>query len=104
MVSLKLGDNECLLRSSRATRRLNMKGVNGKLFLTDKRLIFKSYLTNYITHEESILLAEIERPEAKLSGLISGRLALTLKNGNKEIFFLRHRKKWFHDIQKAMQA
>lgn len=100
---MKLDDNEIIVRKSRANHIKSFEGVGGELFLTNQRLVFKSHFFNIQTHEESIPLQDIVSIEAKHSDFISGKMTLLLNNGSTENFYVPKRKKWIHDIEKAIE-
>jgi hypothetical protein len=100
---MKLDFNEIIIRKSRANHLKSFEGVGGKLFLTNRRLFFKSHFFNIQTHEESILLQDIVSIEAKHSDFISGKMVIFLKNGSAEKFYVPKRKKWVSDIEKAIE-
>jgi hypothetical protein len=104
MVSINLTANESLLRESRATHWKGFEGVGGKLFLTNRRVYFKSHFFNVQTHEQSISLQDIIRLEAKHSDFISSKLSIFLRDGSKEVFYIPKRKQWVEEMHRALEG
>ncbi len=102
MVSINLTANENLLRESRATHWKGFEGVGGKLFLTNRRVYFKSHFFNIQTHEQSISLQDIVKLEAKHSDFFSSKLSIILKDGSKEVFYIPKRKQWVKQIYRVL--
>ena len=101
---MELNENETIIRKSRATHWKHFEGVGGKLFLTNRRLIFKSHRLNFQPHEEAIQLEDIISIEAKYSDFVSAKMLISLRNGAIERYYVPHRKTWVKDIEKAMEG
>ncbi|MEO6333707.1 MAG: GRAM domain-containing protein [Pyrinomonadaceae bacterium] len=80
---------------------LNGEGVGGWLYLTEKRLLFRSHSVNIQTHELEIRLDDIEiLTKAKSLGLIPNQLHVRLNDGTTERFVLSHVDEWIRQIDK----
>lgn len=79
-----------------------MEGVGGKLYLTNRRLRFRSHAVNIQVHDESYPLDLITTVEpARTLGLIPNGLLVTLGDGRRERFVVHHRKAWVSAITEA---
>ena len=73
--------NEILLFETFANHFKGIEGVGGKLYLTDRRLIFQSHKLNVQTHQLSIPLSQIQNVvRNKTIGLINNGLMVTTNN------------------------
>ncbi|HZF54168.1 MAG TPA: hypothetical protein VE093_36230 [Polyangiaceae bacterium] len=79
-----------------------MEGVGGKLYLTNRRLRFRSHAVNIQVHDESYPLDLITTVEpARTLGLIPNGLLVTLGDGRRERFVVHHRRAWVSAITEA---
>lgn len=86
------------IRAGAANHFMGSEGVGGKLFLTNKRLRFKSHSINIQVHEMSIPLKQIVKIE-KVRGLLAfTQIQIFLKDGTIEKFVVYNRDEWIKDI------
>jgi hypothetical protein len=75
------------------------EGVGGRLYLTNKRLVFKSHKLNIQNHELSINLTNIDKIERyKNVGFINNGLSVTLTNSKVEKFVVEQAEEWFKKL------
>lgn len=78
---------------------MGAESVGGWIYLTNKRLFFKSHSLNIQNHELSIPLSDIENAEQKRSLMIfQNRLHLGLKDGKFEKFVVNDPRDWIKNI------
>ena len=95
-------DGERLLHSGSANHFVKMESVGGKLFLTEKRLRFRSHKFNVQTHDTSFELASIASAEAtRTLGVIPNGLRVTLGDGTAERFVVFGNRAWADAINQA---
>ena len=96
-------EDEELIEEGPANHFVNGEGVGGWLFLTDKRLFFKSHGVNIQRHELSIPLSDITNlAKAKSLWVVPNRLNVQLKNGKVERFVLNKRDLWKREIEEQI--
>lgn len=96
-----LEPNEILIKEGAANHFLNNEAVGGWIYLTDKRLLFKSHSVNVQNHELSILLGEIvEAERGRTFGIVPNQLRLKLKNQTIEKFVVGGVGDWTKNIEK----
>lgn len=72
-----------------------IEGVGGKLYLTNKRLVFKSHKLNIQNHQFSILLTEIQNFDwPKTFRLLNNGLSITSSAGKTEKFVVEEVEEW----------
>jgi hypothetical protein len=72
-----------------------MEGVGGKLYLTNKRLVFKSHKYNIQNHELSISLSDLTKVyKRKTLGLISNGFSIITRDAKTEKFVVEDLDKW----------
>jgi hypothetical protein len=77
-----------------------LEGVGGKLYLTNKRLVFKSHKYNIQNHELSILLADLKKVDRrKTLGLINNGISIITTDGKTEKFVVEELDKWIEFIR-----
>lgn len=76
-------------------------GVGEKLVLPNKRLIFKLHNLNVQSKEESIVLKEIIRAEAKGNNFLLRKITIHLRDNSVDTFFVDRRKNWVQQIPQA---
>ena len=65
------------------------------MYLTNKRLVFKSHKLNVQNHELSLQLSDIAKVEAyKTMGLINNGLVVTTRHNTTEKFVVDQRSEW----------
>ena len=94
---------EKLAKEEAASHFMGAEVVGGWIYLTDKRLFFKSHPLSIQNHELSILLSDIENTEKSRSLLgFRNRLYLKLKNGKVEKFVVNEPGDWIRILQNRM--
>ena len=77
--------------------------MGGKLFLTDKRLRFRSHKINFQKHDESYPIETIASVEPSRSlGIIPNGLLVHLRDGRRERFVVTGRGDWVSSIRDAL--
>lgn len=95
---LDLTVNEKPLLESSANHLKGREAVGGKLFLTDKRLVFKSHKFNLQNHEQQFPLNEIQG--IAQSHRYGGRaVELTCKNNKIERFVVEAPSRWTRSLR-----
>lgn len=88
-------DDESLLHHGAANHWKGVEAVGGKLFLTDKRLRFRSHAFNVQRHDESYPRADIVAASpARSLGIIPNAIRIELKDGRRETFVVADRAAW----------
>ena len=76
--------------------------VGGTLYLTDKRLVFKSHNLNIQNHEKSILLSELRAVKRfKMHGFINNGLLVEVNSGIAEKFVVEKPNEWPEFIERT---
>ncbi|MGC2236998.1 MAG: GRAM domain-containing protein [Pyrinomonadaceae bacterium] len=92
--------DEKLIKEGPANHLLNIEGVGGWIYLTDKNLLFNSHSINVQNHELSIPLSEIADAEkGRTLGIIPNQLRIKLKNEKVEKFAVNDVNDWIKNIQ-----
>ena len=101
-MSIELEPGEKILKEGPANHFKGIEAVGGTLYLTDRRLIFKSHAVNVQAHEESYPLGSIVavKPRNTL-GIVPNGLAVTLADGRQEKFVIWGRQDWMNKIMQA---
>lgn len=87
--------DENILFETRANHFKGIEAVGGKLYLTDKRLIFKSHKLNIQSHQLSIKLMDIEKVSRyKTAGILNNGLSITTIKGTTEKFIVEQAGDW----------
>jgi hypothetical protein len=95
--------NERLLKQGPANHFQGWEGVGGWLYLTDRRLLFRSHRFNARNHELSVPLDEIEDARTSLTArLIPNGLLIKSLHGE-ERFVVRGRLQWVTEIRRAKE-
>ncbi|MFK5924361.1 MAG: GRAM domain-containing protein [Verrucomicrobiota bacterium] len=101
-VTRPLFEDEVLIKEGGANHFKNMEGVGGWIYLTDKRMLFKSHSVNIQNHELSISLDEIRAAtECMTFGIIPNGLKIQTSDGNEEKFVVEGRRDWVKNIIEA---
>jgi len=91
--------NETILFDTGANHFKGAEAVGGKLYLTDKRLVFKSHKFNIQNHKLSINLSDIEKVDRyKTLGLVNNGLSVTTTGNKIEKFVVQQPDKWFSQL------
>ena len=94
---------ETIIYEGLANHFKGIEGVGGKLYLTDKRLVFKSHNLNIQNHELSIMLRDIQKAETyKPLHLSSNGLCVETVDGVVEKFVVENAEKWNGLVQERM--
>ncbi len=96
---IQLDEDETILFETGANHFTGVEGVGGKMYLTNKRLVFKSHKLNVQNHELSLNLTDIENVQAyKTLGLVNNGLAVTTTNNTIEKFVVDQRSEWLEQL------
>jgi hypothetical protein len=87
--------NETILFETGANHFKGVEAVGGKLYLTDKRLVFKSHKFNLQNHELAISLYDVDKVvRYKTLGLINNGLSITTTGKKIEKFVVQQSTDW----------
>jgi hypothetical protein len=90
-----IGPDENILFETPANHFKGIEGVGGKLYLTNKRLVFKSHKLNIQNHELSIQLTDIKNVDRhKTLGIVNNGLTITTINDKIEKFVVEQVENW----------
>ena len=82
-----------------------IEGVGGKLFLTNKQLIFKSHKLNIQTGQTNIHYTEITQIiEIKTGKLVDNGIRVSTKDGKKFDFVVNDRANWMNKINEKVNS
>jgi hypothetical protein len=99
-ISIKVNENEQLIREGGANHFRGKEAVGGKLVLTNKRLIFKSHKVNVQNHEQYFELNQIETVLAtKTFNFFQNGLTLNLTNSEMHKFVVDEPSDWVSQIE-----
>lgn len=91
--------DETILFEIGANHFKGVEGVGGKLYLTNKRLVFKSHKLNIQNHELSIILTDIDKVDRyKTLGLVNNGLAVTTADNKIEKFVVQQVDEWVNQL------
>ena len=91
--------DEKLLLNSPANHYKKLEAVGGKLFLTNKRLVFKSHNSNIQNHEIHIALNDIVKIERfKNFKITNNGVSVLCRNGKIEKFVVEKPEEWIERI------
>jgi hypothetical protein len=94
--------DETVLHFGPANHFKGIEGVGGKLFLTSKRLRFRSHKLNVQTHDESYPLEAILSVEpARTLGIVPNGVLVRLRDGRSERFVVGGRAEWVTRLRDA---
>lgn len=97
--------DEQIIHEGPANHFKGMEGVGGWLFLTSRRIVFKSHLFNVQRHTFSLPRDQIHSVEpARMFGVISNGLRLKTKDGRIETFVVEDHLTWSSKISSALQV
>lgn len=92
---IKTEDDETILFGSQANHLRGIEAVGGKLYLTNKRLVFKSHNFNFKNEMLSIPRSDIvSLGSFKSLGFISNGLSVTLRDQKTEKFIVDRPQDW----------
>ena len=93
--------NETIIFTTGANHIQGVEGVGGKLYLTNKRLIFQSHNFNIQNHEFSIRLSEIEKVKRyDTFGIVNNGLMVTTVHNSIEKFVVQEPEEWLNHFNK----
>ena len=76
-----------------------MEGVGGKMFLTNKKVVFKSHKINIQKGQTDILYEDItEIIKRKTAKLIDNGIRIKTNDGNEFDFVVNEREKWIEKL------
>lgn len=91
--------DETILFDTGANHFKGAEGVGGKLYLTNKRLVFKSHKFNIQNHELSISLSDIDKVDRyKTLGLVNNGLSVTTTDNKIEKFVVQQIDEWINQL------
>jgi len=92
---IETGPDEHILFETPANHFKGIEGVGGKLYLTNKRLIFKSHKLNIQNHQLSIQLTDVKDVDSyKTLGLVNNGLSITTIDDKTEKFVVEQVENW----------
>jgi len=98
-IALVPDENETILFETDANHFKGIEAVGGKLYLTTKRLIFKSHRLNFQKHTLSINTHEIAAVDRyKVWGISNNGLLVKTKNGLTEKFTVVQPEEWLQHV------
>ena len=99
-IDTEAGEN--ILFETPANHFKGIEAVGGKLYLTNKRLVFKSHKLNIQNHELSIPLNNIKNvARHKTIGIVDNGLSITVVNGNVEKFVVEQVEDWVKNLAES---
>jgi GRAM domain len=88
--------DENILFETPANHFKGAEAVGGKLYLTNKRLVFKSHKLNIQNHQLTLNLSDIQKVDRyKTMWIADNGLSVTTINGSVDKFVVKQRGKWF---------
>lgn len=98
-VNIETITGEDILFETPANHFKGLEGVGGKLYLTNKRVIFKSHKLNLQNHQLSINLSDISGAERyKTLGIINNGLAINTRENTTEKFVVESAEEWIKQL------
>lgn len=103
---IDLEPGESLLADAPANHMKGWVAVGGWLYLTERRLRFRSHKANLKwNHDESYPLARITGAEPRTAlGIITNGMTVFLDDGREEKFVVHQAKAWLEELEKARAA
>jgi hypothetical protein len=102
----ELAPDEVILKNSRGNLRQDsfnpFSWIGGSWFLTNKRLVFVSNLTNYQAKMESIYFEDITSIGMKHHDFLSSKLTIFLVNDSVVELHVKNRRLWINEISDAV--
>lgn len=93
--------NEELIYEGPANHCYRWENTGGWLYLTTRRLLFRSHRINLQPHETDLSLSEIIRAEPSKTGIIPNGLRIVIATGAVERFVVEGRHQWSDAIAQA---
>jgi hypothetical protein len=98
--NIDTASNETIVFSTGANHFQGVEGVGGKLYLTNKRLIFKSHNFNIQNHEFSINLSDVDEVRRYSTyGIINNGLSVTTSGNVIEKFAVQEPEEWMFQLK-----
>jgi hypothetical protein len=92
--------NETIVFETGANHFQGLEGVGGKLYLTNKRLIFKSHRFNIQNHELSISLSDVDKVDRyNTLGIMNNGLSVTTSDNIIEKFVVQQPEEWMFQLK-----
>ncbi|WP_217363242.1 GRAM domain-containing protein [Winogradskyella undariae] len=99
-----LEENENIEIEGPANLYQGIEGVGGKIFLTDKKLIFKSHKINIQIRQTNIEYKNIDKiSKRKTIKLINNGIRIITNDGNKYDFVVNERDLWLEKINERIE-
>jgi hypothetical protein len=96
---IDLDEDESILFETSANHFTRIEAAGGKLYLTNKRLVFKSHNANIQNHQLSINISDIKRVDRyKTIWIFNNGLSVTTISGLTEKFVVQQSGKWIDDL------
>ena len=97
--SIVTDKNEKIVFETGANHFKGVEGVGGKLYLTNKRLIFKSHNFNIQKHELSISLSNVDKVRRYSTfGIVNNGLSVTTSDNVIEKFAVQEPEEWMNQL------
>lgn len=92
---IDIDPDENIMFETPANHFKGIEGVGGRLYLTNRRLIFKSHKLNIQNHQLSIDLSDIKHVDRyKTLGLVNNGLVITIITDKTEKFVVEKVEEW----------
>jgi hypothetical protein len=105
---IDIDEDEKIIFETPANHFKGAEGVGGKLYLTNKRLVFKSHKFNFQKHELSLPLHEITKVERyKVLFMINNGLNVQTVHNTTERFVVEKAGEWYaqlHNLSETKEA
>ena len=102
---IETGPDESIVFETPANHFKGIEGVGGKLYLTNKRLVFKSHNLNIQNHQLSILLTDIKNVgRHKTLGLANNGLSIVTAEDKTEKFVVEQAENWIKHLTEKMES
>ncbi len=96
---ITIDTNETIVFTTGANHFKGVEAVGGKLYLTNKRLIFKSHSFNIQNHEFSISLSEVDKVKRyDTFGIVNNGLLVTTVHNSIEKFVVQEPGEWMNQL------
>jgi hypothetical protein len=96
---IDIQEGETILFDSGANHFKGAEAVGGKLYLTNRRLVFKSHKFNIQNHKLSINLSDIDNVDRyKTLGLVNNGLSVTTMDNKTEKFVVQQIDEWVNQL------
>lgn len=104
-IKVELDENEVLLAEGLATFFRGRKGIGGKLFLSDKRMVFSGQTSKNKKTEKSIPYSDVaELIPRKVNRIVDNGLRVKTRDGNYFDFIVNERDVWLKVLGEQLDA